>query len=252
MTLASIWTSNAAGGDVGDGGDVPTRYGSTRSIVNAGVCLLIAVFVGLNGLVAAPAAAGAGEPVRLLVLGDSLTAGYGLPKQDGFTAQLERSLRADGLDVTVIDAGVSGDTTAGGLARLDWVLRSAGAGGPDAIIVELGANDGLRGFDPKVTYGNLDRILSRLRESDVRILVAGMRAPPNLGREYVDAFDAIFPRLADRHEVPLYPFFLDGVAADPDLNQADGIHPNREGIAEIVSRIQPAVKQLLERTEASR
>ncbi len=190
--------------------------------------------------------------MRLLVLGDSLTAGYGLPKQDGFTAQLERSLRADGLDVTVIDAGVSGDTTAGGLARLDWVLRSAGAGGPDAVIVELGANDGLRGFDPEVTYGNLDRILSRLRESDVPILVAGMRAPPNLGREYVDAFDAIFPRLADRHEVPLYPFFLDGVAADPDLNQADGIHPNREGVAEIVSRIKPAVKQLLERTETSR
>lgn len=200
----------------------------------------------------APAAVRAGESVRLLVLGDSLAAGYGLPRQDGFAAQLERALRADGLDVTVINAGVSGDTSAGGLARLDWVLESAGSGGPGAVIVELGANDGLRGFDPDVTYRNLDRIVSRLSERGLPILIAGMRAPPNLGREYVEAFDAVFPRLAARHDVPLYPFFLDGVAADPNLNQADGIHPNREGVAEIVGRITPAVKELLKQGEIAK
>lgn len=190
--------------------------------------------------------------MRLLVLGDSLTAGYGLAREDGFTEQLERSLRAEGFDVVVINAGVSGDTSAGGLARLDWVLESAGSGGPDAVLVELGANDGLRGFDPDVTYDNLDRILSRLAGRRLPILVAGMRAPPNLGHEYVDAFDAIFPRLAARHEVPLYPFFLDGVAAVPELNQADGIHPNRDGVAEIVRRITPAVKQLVKQAETKK
>lgn len=219
-----------------------------RSVVNAAAFLLLAV---LAIAFHAPAAARADEPLRLLVLGNSLTAGYGLPRQDGFTAQLERSLRADDLDVTVIDAGVSGDTTAGGLARLDWVLQSAGGDGPDAVIVELGANDGLRGFDPNVTYENLDRIVGRLRERGLPVLLAGMRAPPNLGGLYTDAFDAIFPRLAARHGVPLYPFFLDGVAADPALNQADGIHPNRDGVAEIVNRIKPAVKDLIEQAEVS-
>ncbi len=202
-------------------------------------------------MVFAPAAARAAGPARLLVLGDSLAAGYGLPRQDGFAARLEQSLRAEGLDVIVINAGVSGDTTAGGLARLDWVMEAAGAGGPDAVIVELGANDGLRGFDPDVTYRNLDSIVSRLRERGLPILIAGMRAPPNLGREYGDAFNAIFPRLAARHGVPLYPFFLDGVAAVPDLNQADGIHPNRDGVAEIVSRITPAVKKLVNQAESA-
>jgi acyl-CoA thioesterase-1 len=228
---------------------VPSRYGPVHRVVNAELYLLLVV---LAALVGAPAWARAGEPMRLLVLGDSLTAGYGLPKEDGFTAQLERALRADGLDVRVIDAGVSGDTTAGGLARLDWVLRSAGTDGPDAVIVELGANDGLRGFDPEVTSENLDQILGRLGDRGLPILLAGMRAPPNLGREYVGAFDAIFPELAERHDVPLYPFFLDGVAAIPDLNQADGIHPNRDGVAEIVTRIKPAVKELLEQAETSR
>lgn len=199
-----------------------------------------------------PVPARAGEPVRLLVLGDSLAAGYGLAREDGFTAQLERSLRAEGLDVIVIDAGVSGDTSAGGLARLDWVLQSAGSGGPDAVIVELGANDGLRGFDPDVTYKNLDGIIGRLGERGLPILIAGMRAPPNLGREYVASFDAIFPRLAAQHDVPLYPFFLDGVAAVPDLNQADGIHPNRDGVAEIVRRITPAVKTLVKQAETAK
>jgi len=200
----------------------------------------------------AAAAAQAAEPVRLLVLGDSLAAGYGLARENGFTQQLERSLRAEGLDVTVINAGVSGDTSAGGLARLDWVLESAGSDGPDAVIVELGANDGLRGFDPDVTYDNLDDIVSRLDERGLPIMIAGMRAPPNLGREYVESFDAIFPRLAAQHDVLLYPFFLDGVAADPDLNQPDGIHPNRDGVAEIVRRITPAVANLVKQAEKAK
>lgn len=229
------------------GGYVSTRYGLMRRFVNARGFVLLAV---LAFVVLALGASGASDPVRLLVLGDSLAAGYGLPREDGFAAQLERSLRAEGLDVMVINAGVSGDTTAGGLARLDWVLETAGADGPDAVIVELGANDGLRGFDPDVTYGNLDRIVSRLRERGLPILIAGMRAPPNLGREYVEAFDGIFPRLAARHDAPLYPFFLDGVAANPDLNQDDGIHPNRDGVAEIVRRITPAVKTLVNQVES--
>lgn len=245
MNLTSIWTSVASIG----GGSAPTRYGLVRCIVNAAAGLLVLV---LAATPMAPLTAAAVEPLRLLVLGDSLAAGYGLPRQDGFTAQLERSLRAEGLHVIVINAGVSGDTSQGGLARLDWVLQTAGPDGPDAVIVELGANDGLRGIDPDVTYENLDRIVSRLRERGVPILIAGMRAPPNLGREYVDAFNAIFPRLAAHHDVPLYPFFLQGVAAVPDLNQADGIHPNREGVAEIVSSITPSVKALINQAENAR
>ncbi len=240
-----MWTSTA----VISGVFVPTRYGLERCIVNARTFLLLVLLAAFQ---LTPATARASEPVRLLALGDSLAAGYGLPREDGFTEQLERSLRADGHDVIVINAGVSGDTTAGGLARLDWVVDSVGDGGPDAVIVELGANDGLRGIDPDVTYNNLDSIVSRLRERGLPVLIAGMRAPPNLGAEYVEAFDAIFPRVADKHGVPLYPFFLEGVAARPHLNLADGIHPNREGIAVIVERITPAVTQLVEQAEAAR
>jgi len=159
--------------------------------------------------------------------------------------RLEAALRKEGLDVDVINAGVSGDTTAGGLARLDWVLASVN-GGADAVIVELGANDGLRGVDPRTTEANLDAILSRLRNRDVAVLLAGMWAPPNLGREYADAFNAIYPRLAKKHGVALYPFFLDGVAAEAALNQGDGIHPNAAGVAVIVERILPAAKALVE------
>jgi acyl-CoA thioesterase-1 len=168
-----------------------------------------------------------------------------LAKAQSFTAQLERALADEGLAVTVIDAGVSGDTSAGGLARLDWTLAGAADGGPDAAIVELGANDALRGIDPRITYENLDAILSEFERRKVPVLLAGMRAPPNMGSEYTEAFDGIFPRLAEKHGVALYPFFLDGVAADPDLNQADGIHPNARGVAVIVKRLSPAVKVLL-------
>ena len=182
-------------------------------------------------------AAEAAEPVRLVALGDSLVAGFGLAPDDGFVPQLEAALRDRGYAVDVIDAGVSGDTTAGGLARLDWVLADA----PDMVLVELGANDGLRGIDPGAAHANLSAILDRLAEEGVPTLLAGMYAPPNFGPAYVEAFNAIYPELAETYGVPLYPFFLDGVAADPALNQGDGIHPNEAGVREIVRRILPTV-----------
>jgi acyl-CoA thioesterase-1 len=188
---------------------------------------------------AVPAAA---APVKLMAFGDSLVHGYGLPAGETFPEQLEEALREEGLEVEVLNAGNSGDTSAGGRARLDWAL----ADDPDAVILELGANDGLRGLDPQATYDNLDAILTRLKDEGLPVLLAGMLAPPNLGREYADAFNAVYPRLAKKHDVPLYPFFLDGVAMEPDLNQSDGIHPNAEGVAEIVERIKPHVIRLLE------
>lgn len=191
-------------------------------------------------LIAAPAAA---EPIRLLALGDSLTAGYGLPPDQSFPVQLEAALRDRGYDIRVTNAGVSGDTTAGGLARLDWAL----ADNPDLVLVELGANDGLRGIDPMETRDNLAAILERLTTRGVPTLLTGMYAPPNLGREYGQVFDALYPELAATYGVPLYPFFLDGVATMEDLNQADGIHPNADGVSVIVERIVPDVIALIER-----
>lgn len=182
------------------------------------------------------------ERKRLLVLGDSLTAGYGLPKNQAFPARLQAALQGQGVDVDVIDAGVSGDTSAGGLARLDWAL---GNPPPGYAIVELGANDGLRGLPPAEMERNLDAILTRLKARGVRVLLAGMRAPPNLGRDYVGEYEAVFPRLARKHDAILYPFFLEGIAADAALNQGDGLHPNAAGVEEIVRRILPSVRQLL-------
>ena len=214
-------------------------YGAYRRIINLGLAVLAAALV--LGPPAARAAAPPDRPVKLLVLGDSLTAGYGLPSDLSFPARLQAALRADRRDVTVINAGVSGDTSAGGRARLDWVLADK----PDFAIVELGGNDGLRGLDPAVTDQNLNAVLTRLDQSGIPVLLAGMLAPPNLGREYGEQFKAVFPRLAARHHVLLYPFFLDGVAAQPELNQADGIHPNAKGVDVIVARIMPAVTKLL-------
>ncbi|MCC7275481.1 MAG: arylesterase [Alphaproteobacteria bacterium] len=210
----------------------PRRYGALGRLFNAGALIL--------GLILAPGAMAAS--VKLLALGDSLTAGFGLPTGDGFTARLQRALRAAGYDVTVVNGGVSGDTSAGGLARLDWALADK----PDAALVALGANDALRALEPAQTEANLDRILARLKAAGVRTLLVGMLAPPNLGREYGAAFDAIYARLAERHGVPLYPFFLDGVAADAALNQPDGIHPNAAGVAVVVARMLPAVTRLLD------
>lgn len=185
-----------------------------------------------------PAAA---EPVRILALGDSLTAGYGLAREDGFVAVLQAALRARGHDVRVIDAGVSGDTSAGGRARLDWAL----AEGADAAIVELGANDGLRGIDPRATEANLAAILDALAARRLPVLLSGMYAPPNLGSDYQREFRGVFDRLGTRPGVIYDPFFLEGVAADPALNQQDGIHPNPEGVRRIVARLLPLVERLI-------
>jgi acyl-CoA thioesterase-1 len=206
-------------------------YGRRATIVNG-----LAVFLALS------LPARAQERRRLLVLGDSLTAGYGLPKNRAFPARLEAALRAQGVDVNVIDAGVSGDTSAGGLARLDWAM---GDPPPGYAIVELGANDGLRGLPPAAMEQNLDAILTRLKAKGVRVLLAGMRAPPNFGRDYVAEYEAVFPRLARKHDAVFYPFFLEGIAADASLNQGDGLHPNAAGVEAIVRRILPSVRQLL-------
>jgi acyl-CoA thioesterase I len=198
-----------------------------------------ALKVALTLAVLAPAttAAAAPEPCRLVVLGDSLTAGYGLASDEGFPAQLEAALRDEGVACAVIDAGVSGDTTAGGRARLDWLLADQ----PTHVIVALGANDGLRALSPEQMEANLEAILARLEAEGVDALLAGMYAPPNLGAAYADEFAAVFPRLAERYGVPLYPFFLDGVAGDPGLNLSDGVHPTAAGVAVMIERILPLV-----------
>lgn len=211
-------------------------YGLVGRFVNA---LMLAAW-----LTAAPAAAA--EPVRILALGDSLTAGYGLSLEQAFPARLQAALKESNIDATVINSGVSGDTSAGGLARLDWVLSSAEQKGPvDAAIVELGANDALRGLDPAATEANLDKILTRLQARHIRVLLAGMMAPPNRGREYTGEFDGIYPKLAKKHGVALYPFFLDGVALDAKLKQGDAMHPNAAGVEVIVKRILPYVKDVI-------
>ncbi|HLJ20911.1 MAG TPA: arylesterase [Stellaceae bacterium] len=184
----------------------------------------------------------AGATTRIVAFGDSLTAGFGLPSlEQAFPARLQIWLKNHGVDAIVTNAGVSGDTSAGGLARLDWSLGEPA----DAVLVELGANDALRGTDPKETYKNLDEILSRLDQRHVKVLLLGMEAPANWGADYQAAFHAIFPELAERHHVLLYPFFLDGVALDPALNQEDGLHPNERGVDVIVDRVGPYVLRLL-------
>jgi acyl-CoA thioesterase-1 len=183
----------------------------------------------------------AGRPLKLVVLGDSLTAGYGLEASQAFPARLEAALRARGHEISVINAGVSGDTAKQGLERLDWSI----AEDADAAIVELGANDALRGLDPNETRNSLERIIARLKERGIPVLLAGMLAPPNLGASYKENFDAIYPELAKRHGVPLYPFFLDGVASEEAFNLEDGMHPNARGVDEIVRRMLPSVEEFL-------
>ena len=197
-------------------------------------------------LIAAPLHATKADTIRLLAFGDSLSAGYGLATGEGFTDQLGTALREEGMDVKVLNGGVSGDTTAGGLARLDWMLSDE----PDAVIVELGANDGLRGLDPNATQANLDAILSKLKQHDIPALLTGMLAPPNMGGEYGEDFNGLYPMLANRHDVVFYPFFLEGVAGNLELNQGDAVHPNAEGVAEIIRRILPSVKELLARLDS--
>jgi len=215
------------------------RYAALWAIFNrvGAAALLLAALAAL-----APGDSRAAGPVRILMLGDSLTSGYGLPAGDGLTARLEAKLRADGHDVTVINGGVSGDTSAGGRARLDWALADR----PDIVVVALGGNDALRGIDPASTKANLDAILARLRQAGAAVLLAGMYAPPNFGRDYERRFRALYPALAAKHGVALFPFLLDGVAGKPELNQADGIHPSARGVRVIVDRIAPSVVRLLD------
>lgn len=189
-------------------------------------------------------------PFRILALGDSLTAGYGLTAEDGFTHQLEAALnqkqKSRGYPIEIINAGVSGDTSAGGRGRIAWLVSDT----PDAAIVALGANDGLQGLPPEEMEKNLSAILDILLEKEIEsILFIGMLAPPNMGERYGQRFNAVFPQLAQRYNVVFYPFFLEGVAAEPDLNQADGIHPNKQGVSEIVKRLLPKVEKLLGETE---
>ena len=201
------------------------------------VCAIIAVFVGGNHQIAAAEA----KPIRILALGTSLTQGYNLPPGTDYCAVLEAKLMAKGHEVTIVNAGVSGDTSAGGLARLEWVLEDA----VDGVIVELGSNDALRSFSVPQMQSNLDQILVTLKAKRLPVLLVGMKAPRNLGSEYVRTFDAVFPELAKKHRVLLMPFFLEGVAANPKLNQRDGIHPNEAGTKIIVKNILPFVEKLI-------
>lgn len=214
---------------------VAVGYGARARIFN--IAVLAAVFA---VFLAAPAAA---QKKRLLIFGDSLVAGYGLPREAGFIAQLGEALKEEGHDVVLLDGGVSGDTSAGGRARIGWALTER----PTHALVELGANDALRGVNPKETKKNLEGILDALERAGVPVLLAGMRAPRNFGDDYADEFDEIYEDISGGVMVDLYPFFLDGVALNPELNQPDGIHPNMKGVAIIVQRILPDVIKLLRR-----
>lgn len=217
--------------------NVAPRYGvRRRRLVNCAAALAALLCVVGCGL-----SARAESPIRILAFGDSLTAGYGLAPEDAFPVKLQARLKADGFDAVVLNGGFSGDTTAGGLSRIKWSLKDR----PQYAIVELGANDALRGIAPAAAEGNLDKILTRFRAAHVKVLLAGMRAPANWGRQYQTQFDAIYPHLAAKYDVPLYPFFLDGVALDPSLNQGDGLHPTARGVDVIVARIAPAVERLI-------
>jgi len=220
-------------------------YGYHRKPVQR---LRAAVFVGVicGALAATHSAIAADRPVKIVAFGDSLTAGYGLPAQEAFPAKLEAALKAKGINVEIGNAGVSGDTASGGLARLDWSVPE----GTDGVILELGANDALRGIDPKVTRAALEKIVQQLRARKIEVLLCGMRSPRNLGADYAQTFDSIFPDIAASHKLVLYPFFLDGVAVDPKFTLGDGLHPNTAGVDMIVGRILPKTEELIARIRA--
>ena len=221
-------------------------YGVRQRPINRRGMIAVALLATFFGGVFSPPASAADGPIRtIMAFGDSLTSGYGLPPADAFPVKLEAALRARGHAVRVINAGVAGDTTAGGRARLAWMLADK----PDAVILELGANDGLRGLDPAETLANLRAIMEQLKAADLPVLLAGMRAPPNLGRDFGAEFDTIFATVALEYDALFYPFFLEGVAARPTLNQNDGIHPNSTGVAIVVERIIPSVEALLSRVQ---
>lgn len=185
--------------------------------------------------------ASANDNIRLIAIGDSLISGHGLPVKDGFVAQLEAALAQKSYDVRVFNAGVTGDTTSGGLARIDWILSDPYS----AVILHLGHNDAFRGIPVQVVHENLDRLIANIKARGLPILLAGTKAPRNLGPDYYRAFDAIFPQIAEKYDLLFYPFYLDGVATELDLNQADGIHPNQLGVALIVQQILPSVEELI-------
>ena len=214
-------------------------------IVNLAAFYTLVIVMAIMAVLRPVAAA---EPLHILVLGDSLSAGLGLPAGEAFPARLEAALRAKGHDVAVINAGVSGDTTAGGKARINWSL--AGPPRPGAVIVALGSNDALRGIEPAETRANLDAIIGAVRAAGLPALLAGMKAPRNFGADYVREFEAVFPALAARYDALYYPFIVEGVALDPALNQADGIHPNERGVARMVAGILPLAEQLVARARA--
>ncbi len=232
------------------GRDRPGRRPRTlvASIFGQMVLMLLSVNVALH--VMPPSARADDRPgtIQIVALGDSLTAGLGLAPGEAFPAVLQRQLQAAGHDVVIHNAGVSGDTTGGGLARLDWSVPD----GTDIVILELGANDMLTGQSTDRARANLDAIIRRLKARDIDVLLAGMRASRSLGTDYADAFDRIFPELAEKHGVAIYPFFLEGVALEPALNQPDGIHPTAEGVRRIASGIQPAVEKVIAKALARR
>lgn len=209
------------------------------------VGVLAAMFNALGSRAAAAAGPG---PVRIVAFGDSLTAGFGLAPNEAFPVQLAAALKAKGRKVAVTNAGVSGDTSAGGLARFDWAIPDD----TEAVILELGANDALRGIDPALTRKAMGEIVARLKARRIEVLIAGMKAPSNWGDSYTKSFDAIFPELAEANGTLLYPFFLDGIVMQPGLNLPDGLHPTAKGVAEIVKRILPSVEALIDRVEKRR
>jgi acyl-CoA thioesterase-1 len=222
------------------------RYGEFSAGVNrrSVIAALLGSFAGFATASAQPAS---DRPVKIAMLGDSLTAGYGLRAEDALPNQLEKRLKASGQSVTIVNHGVSGDTSEGGLQRLDWMLGDK----PDIVIVALGGNDALRGLDPKQTEQNLDQIVGRLRADGVPVVLAGMLAPRNFGSAYAQAFDGLYPRVATKHGAILYPFLLEGVAMDQALNQPDGIHPNARGASLIADKLVPVVRQAIEQWSAA-
>ena len=219
------------------------------AVLHAFLSVFLTVFLTVFlGAFLAGAACAADAPIKIVALGDSLTAGFNLPASAAFPVKLERALRAKGHVVEVANAGVSGDTASGGLARLDWSVPD----GTAAVIVELGANDMLRGLDPKITQQALEEIVRRLTERRIVVLLAGMRAAPNLGPDYGRTFEAIYSDLAARYDLLLYPFFLDGIAADARFNQGDGLHPTAAGVDAIVARILPKAEELAARARSRR
>ena len=204
---------------------------------------MISTSIAIGWLVFASSQSWAAEQLRIVAFGDSLSAGYELPERDGFSKQLEAALKAKGLNVVVENSAVSGDTSSGGLERLDWSI----ADGTDLVVLELGANDALRGIDPALTRSNIDQMIQRLKARNIKVVLAGMLAPPNMGADYTEPFNAIYPELAAQHQVVLYPFFMDGVVTKSDLKLNDGLHPNAKGVAVIVASILPTIEAELKK-----